>query len=342
MIRLKDVAREAGVSPQTVSNFFNRPDLIKDETKQKVGEAVRKLGYTPNASARRLRTKRSNTLAIGISPNSQSPVFDKLLHSLATEAGLLSMRILLYKADSQQDELEHYKALCAGEDVDAFILTNTVHNDPRPGWLTKHNQEFVLFGRPWGNRNLYDPHIAWVDVDGRKGIREITQRLILTGHRQIGFLGWPSKSGTGDDRFAGWKDAVTQAKLMPTKELDAFSRRTANDIRSGEEAARKLLASKPSIDALVCASDTLATGAYIASGGKLPVTGFDNSLAAQSLRFPSIDQNTSAVAHELLRIINAKLAAKESSKDEAAIEPCHVLLDPLLMIPEDLPKAGKR
>ncbi|MFC2746099.1 MAG: LacI family DNA-binding transcriptional regulator, partial [Parascardovia denticolens] len=67
MIRLKDVAREAGVSPQTVSNFFNRPDLIKDETKQKVGEAVRKLGYTPNASARRLRTKRSNTLAIGIS-----------------------------------------------------------------------------------------------------------------------------------------------------------------------------------------------------------------------------------------------------------------------------------
>ena len=237
MIRLKDVAREAGVSPQTVSNFFNRPDLIKDETKQKVGEAVRKLGYTPNASARRLRTKRSNTLAIGISPNSQSPVFDKLLHSLATEAGLLSMRILLYKADSQQDELEHYKALCAGEDVDAFILTNTVHNDPRPGWLTKHNQEFVLFGRPWGNRNLYDPHIAWVDVDGRKGIREITQRLILTGHRQIGFLGWPSKSGTGDDRFAGWKDAVTQAKLMPTKELDAFSRRTATDIRSGEEAA---------------------------------------------------------------------------------------------------------
>ena len=68
MVSIKDVARDAGVSPQTVSNCINNPDIVKPATRELVAASIKRLKYTPNASARRLRMQRSNTIAIGIAP----------------------------------------------------------------------------------------------------------------------------------------------------------------------------------------------------------------------------------------------------------------------------------
>mgnify|MGYP003085139943 FL=1 len=68
LITIKDVAKDAGVSAQTVSNVINTPQRVRPDTRNRVHHSIQKLGYKPNASARRLRTSRSDTVALGIHP----------------------------------------------------------------------------------------------------------------------------------------------------------------------------------------------------------------------------------------------------------------------------------
>jgi DNA-binding LacI/PurR family transcriptional regulator len=65
---VEDVALAAGVSRQTVSNVLNTPDIVRDETRARVLQAISDLGYRPHMAARRLRTRRSSTIGIHLDP----------------------------------------------------------------------------------------------------------------------------------------------------------------------------------------------------------------------------------------------------------------------------------
>lgn len=312
MVSIKDVARRAGVSPQTVSNSLNNPAIVKPATRRLVIEAIEQLGYTPNASARRLRTQRSNTIAIGIAPVSYSRIYDRLLHALVTEADAHDIRVILYKTDSKQEELRQFEALTRGGDVDSFVLTDTEHGDPRLPWLIEHHQAFVLFGRPWGVADMYDPLVPWVDVDGRQGIADMTRHLILHGRKHIGFIGWPGLSGTGADRRSGWQRTLLDARMARPDELDSLCAYGEDRIGAGQAACVALLEQRPDVDAIVCVSDTLATGAIMALPREcdIVVTGFDNTASAQSLEFPTVDQPLTESARQIVRIIREQLDAR--------------------------------
>lgn len=331
MTSIKDVAKAAGVSPQTVSNYINNPAIVKPDTRRKVAKAIASLGYTPNASARRLRMQRSNTIAIGIAPVSYSQIYDRFLHALVTEADLHGMRVILYKIDSKQDEIRQFSDLTAGADVDAFVLTDTTHDDPRIDWLNEHQQTFVLFGRPWGVSDMHDPRIPWVDVDGRSGISEMTRHLILHGHKNIGFIGWTGISGTGMDRYLGWREAMLEAKMATESQLETLHAEAEDTLNGGNRACISLLDRRPDIDAVVCVSDTLATGALMTlpPESDIAVTGFDDTVASQSFGFSTVEQPLQSCAKEIIRIAREKLgtiARKEVDGND------HVLLTPSIVI----------
>jgi DNA-binding LacI/PurR family transcriptional regulator len=284
-VTIATVARRAQVSRQTVSNVINAPHIVRDETRRRVEDAIAELGYRVNQAARQMRTGRSRLIAVRIEPTRDGIngwVLDRFLHGLTEAAAARGYRVMLYTAEEPKDEIGTYEDLLAAYDLDAFVLHGTDHGDPRPRWLSDHGVPFVTFGRPWdepGDR-------YWVDIDGAAGTGQVTRRLVEAGHQRIAFIGWPTGSGTGDDRRAGWARELATHGLA--SDLDA---RTQDGVDQGDACAAALLALAAPPTAIVCASDSLAVGAlHAVRRTEIAVAGFDDTPVAQAVGLTSVSQ----------------------------------------------------
>lgn len=306
---LADVAAHAGVSVQTVSNALNNPDLLKRSTLDRVLAAVDHLGYAPNLQARRLRQRTVATIGLRIEPlvdNIASSLLDVFLHELTARADAQGQHVLLFTAVDDEEEVRKIRELAGQRVADRFLLTSTHPGDARVDALLDAGLRFVSFGRPWGRAHAH----SWVDVDGAAGTREATEALLDAGHRRIAFLGWPEGSGSGDDRRRGWAEAMAARLGFGAPELDALTARCEDRVGDALLAAEPLL--QRDVSALVCASDSLATGSIGAAaqlGMRLPVIGFDNTSLAAGLGFPSIDQRLGEVAAAALAGLDAEPGA---------------------------------
>lgn len=320
--RLEDVALAAGVSRQTVSNVINAPGLVREETRERVRRAIADLGYRPHAAARSLRTRRSSTIAVHLDPYAggiSGVVLDRFVHALTELAGARGMRVLLYTARDHEEEIARLAELLDGGAADAFVITGTFRGDPRTHWLAERGAAFVAFGRPWGA----DDHHAWVDVDGAAGTHEATTWALGGAGADVAFLGWPPGSGSGDDREAGWRSAAPRDRGLRLAAEESVS--------AARSVMAEVLASGTPIDALVCASDSLAIGAHLAavSAGRadLPIVGFDNTPAAEAIGLSSVEQQPELVASAALDLLLEP--ADPASPDHSAR---HLLVKPTLIL----------
>ncbi|MFF5171127.1 LacI family DNA-binding transcriptional regulator [Micromonospora sp. NPDC000089] len=321
-VTISTVARRAQVSRQTVSNVINAPHIVREETRQRVRAAIDALGYRANQAARQMRTGRSRLIAVRIEPTRDGingSVLDRFLHGLTETAEGAGYRTLLYTAVDREREIASYDDLLGSYDLDGFVLTGTDHGDPRTAWLAGRGVPFVTFGRPWDDPDAH----CWVDVDGAAGTAEATRHLLAAGHRRIGWIGWPSGSGVGDDRRSGWRRALTAAGLDPT----GLHAETPDGIAAGERVARELFAADDPPTALVCASDSLALGALQAARDTdpaRPVIGFDDTPVAAAIGLTSVSQPLGDAAARCVDLLTAVL-------DGPRRPPTPVLLQPSLV-----------
>ncbi|MFD8090523.1 LacI family DNA-binding transcriptional regulator [Streptomyces malaysiensis] len=328
-VTLAMVARRAGVSPQTVSNAINSPDLLRPETLERVRAAIDEMGYRPSRAAQTLRTRSSKLIGYGIQPvpgGDTAPVMDRFLHALSQAADEAGYRMLLFACPPGGPSLEGYEELLGQHDVDGFVLSNTARQDPRQAWLAKRGVPFVGFGRMWSGRQIGD----WVDVDGASGTDAVVEHLVALGHRRIAFLGWPRGSGVGDDRAEGWQRAMRRHGL-PTRGRRAES---AGDVEAARSAVKPLL--DAGATAVVAASDTLALGCYhalrerdAAPGRDVAVVGFDDSPTAGILSpsLSTVAQPLEAVGRECVRLLLARMADPAASPGRVLLEPSLVVRD---------------
>lgn len=310
---LVSLARDLGVSRQTVSNALNAPQRVNAVTLDRVLKGIKESGYRPNVAGRQLRTRRSRNLAMRLHPSSDGingSVLDRFLHALTEAAQRDGYRLTLFTAADDTDEIAAIEELLATADIDGFVLTGTHHHDVRTTWLLEHDVAFVAFGRPWsGERDPFSVPHSWVDVDGGSGTAQATALLAAQGHHRIGFLGWPEGSGVGDDRRAGWSRAVREVGADADPQLLLG---VEDSVADGARAGRELF--DRGATALVCASDSLALGAIAAwrernavrSGGA-PVTGFDDTPVALALGLTSVRQPVEAVAERVLALLLEQL-----------------------------------
>ncbi|SCG36234.1 LacI family DNA-binding transcriptional regulator [Micromonospora inositola] len=321
-VTIATVARHARVSRQTVSNVLNAPHIVREETRQRVQEAIATLGYRANQAARQMRTGRSRLIAARIEPTRDGingSVLDRFLHGLTETADAAGYRVMLYTATDDGQEIATYDDLLGAYELDGFVLTGTDHGDPRTAWLADRSVPFVTFGRPW---DAPESH-PWVDVDGAAGTAQATSRLLANGHRRIAFLGWPEGSGVGDDRRAGWRTTLTAAGLDP----DGLHRETEDGVADGERSMRELLATPEPPTGVVCASDSLALGALQAVravAAETAVIGFDDTPVAAAVGLTSVSQPLAVAAARCVELLTGVL-------DGHPTDP-QVLLQPALVL----------
>ena len=198
-----DVARAAEVSRQTVSNVVNNPQRVAPATLERVHREIERLGFRPSLAARSLKQERAN--ALGIELNSLGvrrlgSILDSFFVELTVASRHRDAHLVPFAAAEHDRPIPAYQDLVASNLVDAFILTDTRRDDPRPPWLRDQDLPFAAFGRIWD-----DPSFTWwVDVDGRAGVTKAVRHLLEAGYDRVGFLGWPSGSPVGDERREGW------------------------------------------------------------------------------------------------------------------------------------------
>ena len=314
---VSSVALLAGVSRQTVSNALNNPERLQPDTLKRVLATIEETGYVRSAAARQMRTARSGVLAYRLDrvrDGIGGAVLDTFLHALSAEADRRGCRIMLYTADSDEAELRQFSSLTQTRSVDAFILIETHRDDVRYQWLTDHGTPFSVFGRPWssdgtadGQQAAHSTGHAWIDVDGAAGTAQATRHLLELGHRDIAFVGWPRGSETGDERRRGWAEALAHAGMGATRRRSLDSEQQ-DGILNGSDAARRLLGEGAT--AFVCASDSLAIGAFSAvrtAGGHGAVVGFDDTPTAAALGISSVRQPLEEAASWALGSVFAQL-----------------------------------
>jgi DNA-binding LacI/PurR family transcriptional regulator len=335
---VEDVARVAGVSRQTVSNVLNSPEIVKPETMTRVKAAIEELGYRPHASARRLRTRKSSTIGVRLDPMSNGisgSLLDRFLHALTEQAAERGLRIMLFTARDPQHEIEEFRRLRDGADVDAFVLTSTFRHDPRTAWLLENDVPFVTFGRPSGEDDLGEPIHPWVDVDGFSGANQATTHAIDNGATRVGYIGFDDETTTALERRAGWAAASVERLGLTGRELELLSLAVGDGVPQGKAAAAGLL-SAASPDAIVCASDSLALGAMMAAAdlgrSALPVIGYDNTPVAAAVGLSSVDQPLGLVAQSALELIFGETGSTVVPHVHSAADPIHRLLAPTLVV----------
>ncbi|HLN78741.1 MAG TPA: LacI family DNA-binding transcriptional regulator [Nocardioidaceae bacterium] len=323
---LATVAREAGVSRQTVSNALNSPHLLRPETLERVRRAIDSLGYSPNRAARNLRTRASHLIGLRVDrvvEGTANATMDRFLHSLVESSKDAGYHVLLFSSgvdagngahDGRPDEttaIAAYDDLLRSTAVDAFVITDTYRGNPQAGWLDQRGAPFVAFGRPWDEPKAGHP---WVDVDGRTGVMLAVDHLVERGHERIAWVGWQKSSFIGEDRRTGWSDAMHGHGLSTSR----LSARGDDTLDFGRRAAHALLeAERPT--AFVCVSDTVAMGVLhtlaelgLAPGRDIAVVGFDDSIAAQVAPpgLTSVRQPLEQVAVEIVALLDKRLSHK--------------------------------
>jgi DNA-binding LacI/PurR family transcriptional regulator len=330
---LVSLAEAVGVSRQTVSNVLNNPERVKPATRARVLRAIEDSGYRPSAAARQLRTRRSMDLGMRLRPAAggiSGSVPDRLVHALTEAAQDAGYRLTLYSAADDDEELARIEELLHAADLDGFILTGTHAEDPRAAWLQEHGVPFACFGRPGGAGA--DPFAApypWVDVDGAAGTSAATRFLLESGHAAVGFVGWAPDAGPGDEYRSGWLRAMAGSRAdLEVAELQSAVEDT---VEGGAAAARVLL--ERGSDALVCASDSLALGAFAYLRSAVPdrtpaVVGVDDTPVAEAVGLSSLSPPIMQAARHIISVLSYRLSARPEGQGPER----HLLLEPSLVV----------
>ncbi|WP_030610501.1 LacI family DNA-binding transcriptional regulator [Streptomyces fulvoviolaceus] len=315
---IHDVAREAGVSRGTVSRFLNGGHYVSPAARRAVEAAIRKTGYVVNRHARSLSTGRSDSVAFLLTEPQEKffedPNFNVLLRGCTENLARHDIPLLLMLAASDDDRRRLTRYITSGH-VDGVLLVSSHSGDPVAAELRDAGIPLVACGKPMG----LGAKVSYVAAADRDGAQDMVRHLLAGGRRRIGMITGPLDTPGGAERLAGYRDVLVEAGLPydPALVVEGDYRRTG-----GEEAARRLLAQAPDIDAVFVASDLMAQGVVNTlhqSGRSIPddiaVGGFDDSAAATAVTpaLTTMRQPYDRISAEMVRMLLAQIAGEDTA-----------------------------
>jgi DNA-binding LacI/PurR family transcriptional regulator len=304
---LETVAQVAGVSAMTVSNAYNRPDQLSEQTRARVLAVAKELGYAgPDPAGRSLRTRRADTIGVLLTEQLPyafaDPGMVSFLHGLATGLADVGQALLLVPTEGNAEHGHVRNAL-----VDGFVLTSLVAGHPAVADVLGRRLPVVSWGHP------RIPGVPRICVDNARAAAKAARHLLELGHRSFGVVTFGDSAGpvgpddgadsvaagNGDPdaparvpgvqlgmraRVSGFVRALYAAGIDPASVSVVAGAR--NSRAAGRDAAARMLADRHAT-AVFGVTDVLALGVLDAAASRgvevprqLSVVGFDDVAAA--------------------------------------------------------------
>lgn len=268
---IRDVAREAGVSYQTVSRVLNDSPRLRPETRARVLEVIDQLGYRPNQAARALVTRTSRVIGVLVATRAAGYGAQTILYEIEDAAREAGYTLAIATSASDDQSVRDALAQLSGQAVQAVVV---VAPQSRVFDLLSSTQVRVPYV-------LLDPERRDVphsiSVDQFEGARLATRHLIELGHRRIIHLAGPQDWIEAEARMQGYLREVSDAELMVRPPVlgdwtAEFGYRAGKELLRGED-----------FTAVFCSSDSTALGllhAFREAGVRCPedvsIVGFDD------------------------------------------------------------------
>ena len=340
-VRMKDIARDLGVSVVTVSKVLRNHNDISPETRERVLRRIKELKYRPNLAARALVTGRTHSIGL-IVPDLVHPFFADVAKALSRVLRVRRYGLLISSSEEdpalERDEIDQLLA----RRVDALIIASTQWTVESFRRIEEQNIHYVLLDRRFPGLPA-----NFVGVDDEYVGELAARHLMDVGCQRIAHIRGPEVS-TALGRLEGFRRTLSHNRisLPPGYIVSSRSGDDAGDV-SGYEAMIQLLELKPVPDGVFCYNDPVAIGALQAAldrGLRVPediaIIGCGNCHHSAFLRVPltSIDQDSASIGERA-----AKLALSLVEGKSGPLRPKTVLLKPTVVVRESTrrPPAGR-
>ncbi|RUS47968.1 LacI family DNA-binding transcriptional regulator [Cohnella sp. AR92] len=272
---IRDVARLANVSISTVSRVMNAPDTVIPSKQERVLDAINELKYKPNALARGLIYKKTNTIGVVI-PDIRNSYYADIIRGMEDASKRFGYNLIICNTDHDRQRLYSYLNNFEERQVDGILLTSEPISSDYHKELKRLRMPVVLV-----STHSIEYELPSVRINDEQAAYDAVAYLIQSGHRSIGWIGFDlSDSIAGLTRYQGYIRAHRQAGLPILQENIRLLRLWSDD---SLDAAHALFLQNPSLTAVFTASDELAIGllCYLNERGiqvpeQVSVIGFDN------------------------------------------------------------------
>lgn len=316
-MRIKDVAREAGVSTATVSHVINRTKYVADETRERVELAIKKFDYHPNAHAQSLALGRSKMIGLLVSDIS-NPFFPEIIKSVEAAVFESGYSLILLNTNYETDRAVDYLRRLIQMRVAGVILM-TAEFDEALIKAAKKKRTSIVFH----DLGVVGEKMSNVILDYRAGIDEAVRHLVSLGHRRIAHIAGSHELYSAVVRQNSFIDSMKQH--LPDEPAPKIFE---GDFRfeGGRAAAARLLAEKELPTAVVVANDLMALGAMQelkTAGLRIPrdmsIVGFDD-ISFAALSEPALTTVCSPRVEIGRRAVEALLLTIDSRRNKKGVE----------------------
>ena len=314
MATIQEVAKAAGVAPSTVSRYLNGQLRVSPATEARLLDAVRDLGYVPNAQARNLARRRSGVIGFVV-PEISNPYFGAIADYVVEAVERHGLLVLLCSTRSQAGKESSYIDLLASGAIDGMLYLGSFRSNERLAAAVRGGLPVVVVDEPIAGL----PDVHTVVMDDYAGGYQATSYLVALGHRRIAFISGrpssrPCRSGAGGTRMRSRKGG-----LDPDQQLSLAGQFTE---QFGMSALTRLLAAPQMPTGAFVASDYIALGMLSAAEthgvrvpGDLSVVGFDDIRFSQYVRprLTTIRSPVERLAQVGVELLFERLAARDTA-----------------------------
>jgi DNA-binding LacI/PurR family transcriptional regulator len=245
------VAKRAGVSTATVSRVINSSSKVREETAQRVREAIEELQYVPNTSARSLRSGRTNLFGLLVS-DIRNPFFPDLIEHFESLAGQHGIDVTFVNTGYNEDRFKAGVQRLMERGVDGIAILTSEVSQPAVEKLREVGIPVVFLNQPTVTGEFRN-----ITVDYVKGFFDAVGHLRMLGHERIGFVAGPPTLSSAARRRKSFLMAMKQAGLTIDESL-VFE--GDHKITGGQFAAERVFSMSEPPTALICSNDMTAVG----------------------------------------------------------------------------------